>query len=99
MATYLELFALRSNSDLIDKITVAVVKKAQSLLDGGAPTAAEVAWANDAIQSPVEKAKTLTNYVLAANSGLTTGQITSATDAAIQTNVDSAVDALIAGGA
>lgn len=98
MATYLEIFGLRSNSDLQEKVAVAVVKKAQALLDGATPTAAEVAWANAAIKDPVGEADSLLNYVLAANSAATVSAITGATDAAIQSNVDTAVDALIAGG-
>lgn len=99
MATYLELFALRSDSDLNDKIAVAVAKKAQAIIDEATPTAAEIAWANEAINNPVAKAGTLINYVLAANSEATPAQITGASDASIQTNVNAAVDALIAGGA
>lgn len=99
MATYLELFALRSNSDLQDKIAVAVAKKAQTLLDGEIPTAAAVAWAQEAIRSPKVNADSLINYVLAKNSGLTPEQIIGATDVVIQANVDAAVDVLISGGA
>ena len=99
MATYLELYALRADSDLQDKTAVAVAKKAQTLLDGATPTAAEVAWALEAIQSPKEKANSMLYYVLAANSTLTVAQIQSATDSALQSNVDAAADAIIAGGA
>lgn len=98
MATYLELYALRSNSELQDKVAVAAVKKAQSLIDAASPTAAQVAWAKEAIESPRDKALALLNYVLAANSTLSVAQIQGATDAAIQTNVNAAVDSIIAGG-
>lgn len=98
MATYLELHELISNSDLQDKITVAAMKKAQFLLDGPTPTANEVAWASSTIENPVGKSKKLIHYVLAANSSISVSQIKDADDVAIQTNVDSAVDALIAGG-
>ena len=99
MATYLDLFGLGSDSDLQDKIVVAVIKKAQTLLDVGTPTTDQVTWASGAIDNPSGKAKSLLQYVLAANSGMTVAQIQGASDAAIQSNVDSAVDALIAGGA
>lgn len=98
MATYQELFDLRSNDALRNKVSVAVVVKAQSLLDGATPSAAEVAWANAAISNPVEKANVLLNYVLAANKSANVAAITGASDSAIQTNVDAAVDALIVGG-
>lgn len=99
MASYQELYDLRSDSTLRNKVAVAVAVKAQTLLDGASPTAGQVAWANNAISNPVGKADTLMNYVLAANKALTVAQITGATDAAIQSNVNSAVDKLIAGGA
>ena len=98
MATYPELFALRSNSDLQDRSAVAVVKKAQVILDSATPTIAAVTWANEALQNPASKAGLLLNYVLAANSTLTVAQIESASDSALQTNVDAAVDVIIDGG-
>lgn len=98
MATYQELFELRSNSALRNRIAVAAAKKAQSLLDGGTPTTEEVAWANNAISEPIEIANKLMVYVLAANSAATVAAINAVTDAALQTAVDGAVDALIAGG-
>ena len=99
MATYSELFDLASDSPLRNRVSVAVAKKAQSLLDSGSPTAAQVSWASDAIANPVSKANMLLNYVLAANSNATPAQITGASDAAIPSNVDAAGDALIDGGA
>lgn len=98
MATYSELYDLRSNDTLKNKVSVAVAIKAQALLDAAMPTAAQVAWANDAITDPVSKAGQLLNYVLAANSSATVAQITGASDSSIQNNVNSAADALIAGG-
>jgi len=99
MATYLELFGLVSNDMLRNKIAVACVIKAQTLLDLPTPTTAQVAWAAEAMNNPLSKAGSILYYVLAANEAATTSQITSATDASIQANVNTAVDALIAGGA
>ena len=98
MATYAELFELRSNSPLRNRVAVAIIIKAQSLIDGATPTAAQIAWANAALQGPVDKAGEILNYVLAANKDASESQILDASDSAIQTNVDTAVDALIAGG-
>lgn len=98
MATYTELYDLYSDASLRNKITVAVTKKAQSLIDSATPTAAQVTWAQEAIQQPAEKAETLFKYVLAKNSTLTVAQIKGATDSAIQSQIDAAVDVLIAGG-
>ena len=99
MATYLELHALRTDSDLQDRVSVAIVKKAQALLVAVTPTAAEVAWADAAIDSPKAKMPGLLNYILAANSDSTTAQILAASDSVMQSQIDTAVDALIAGGA
>ncbi len=99
MATYAELYELRANSDLRNKVAVAVAVKAQTLLDAASPSAAQVAWANAAISNPTGKAEVLLNYVLAKNKALTVVQINAATDAGIQSAVDGAVDKLIAGGA
>lgn len=98
MATYEEIYNIRTNTALRNKIAVACVKKAQTLLDEATPTADEVAWSNSTITNPIQMADKIMNYVLVANSSATVSQITSATDAAIQTNVDEAVDALITGG-
>lgn len=94
MATYTELFELRSNSGLRNKVAVACAVKAQALIDGPSPTAAQLAWAQAAIRDPIAVADSLLNYVLAANKSATVAQITGATDAAIQTNVSAAVDKL-----
>lgn len=99
MATYTELYDLRSDSSLLNRITVAAVVKAQSLIDGGTPTVDEITWANNTIMNPRDVAESLINYVLAANKAASVATIQGASDSAIQTNVDNAADALIAGGA
>lgn len=98
MATYLELYGLGSNSDLRNKIAVAVAIKAKDYIALASPTADQLKWSAKALASPNEVADDLLTYVLAANSGLTTAQITGATDAAIQTAVAAAVDKLVGGG-
>ena len=99
MATYPELFDLRTEGDLRNKIDVAVTIKAKDLIDLPTPTAEQIAWANEAIANSTAKVQALYNYVLAKNSAATVEQITSAADAVIQSHVNNAVDALIAGGA
>jgi hypothetical protein len=96
MATYTELFDLRSNNALRNKIAVAVIEKARILIDLATPTAKQLAWAEAAISNPLGKADTLMNYVLVANKSATTAQILAANDAAIQNNVNAAVDKLTA---
>lgn len=98
MATFLELFDLRSDSTLRNKIAVAATIKAQTLLDTASPTVAQVTWAKATLADPLHVADDLLSYVLAVNKDATVAQIQSATDAAIQTNVNAAADKIISGG-
>ncbi len=100
MATYQELYALQNDSDLQEKIAVAVVVAADDIRsDGSPPTnqAERLVWAAGAMTNPRSTAKSMLWAVLAANKGATVGSITSATDAAIQTNVDAHVDLFAVG--
>ena len=94
MATYIELHELRTNDSLRQKVGVACVVAAQVRL-AGTPSAEEAEWARNVITNPGNIANKVINLVLAANKDLTVAQITSATDAAIQTNVDAVVDGLV----
>lgn len=98
MATYSELFAIQNDATLRNKIQVAVTIKAQSLLDLASPTANQVSWASNALKDPVTTMTRIMPYVLAANKSATQSQITSASDSAVQTNVDAVVDKLVAAG-
>lgn len=96
MATYLELFQLASDSDLQDKVAVALMAAAESILSQSPTAAADrVAWAGSVVEWPAGAARTTLRLVLAANRGLTVEGIRGASDAAIQANVDSLVDALV----
>lgn len=97
MATYTELYDLRSNSELRNKVAVAVVVAAQAKL-AGSPSAAEAAWARGVSASPNHTAEAVINLILAANKDLTVSAITGATDTAIQSNVDAVIDGLVLGG-
>lgn len=99
MASYAELRALAASADgdeLRKRIEVAIAVKAQELIDLASPTANQLTWAAEALDNPGAKADQIMNYVLAANKSATTAQITGAADTAIQTNVDAAVDKLVA---
>ena len=96
MATYEELYTLRGSSSLRNKIAVAVVIAAEEKLSG-TPTAAEASWARGVISSPNAWAKSVLNLVLAANKDASSAGILSATDAAIQANVDAIVAGIIIG--
>ena len=96
MATYEELYDLRNNEPLKNKIAVAAVVAAEAKLSG-TPTAAQATWARGVISSPSGTAKQLVNLVLAANKSLAVSVIQAASDSAIQSNVDAVIDGLIAG--
>lgn len=98
MATYTELFDMRSDSNLRNRVAVAACVKAQSLLALAAPTAKQVQWAVAAIADPIGVANDLLNYVLAANKSATVAQIQTVTDTSLQTAVDAAADKILGGG-
>lgn len=100
MATYQELFDLRRNQALLDKITVAVQIAAETIYaEAGGTTnhANRVIWAREATQHPRAMAEVCMSLVLAANKSNSVAQITGAADSAIQTNVDNLVDDLADG--
>ena len=109
MATLIELRNLMNDSDLRNKVTTAVIISADMVMrgnDGAAPFLQKpgppsdhdirVAWAKVAFANPEGESIKFLMSVLASNSNLAVGAITGATDAAIQANVDQAVD-LMAG--
>ena len=95
MATYLELSSLSNDSDLRNKVAVALAIEAQAILISASPTAAQASWASRVLRNPLTEARSAINAVLAANSSATVAQIQAATDTAIQSNVSDIVDVLI----
>jgi len=97
MATYQELANISNDaswSGLVDKVKVAVTVKAAAVIDSTTPPATLLDWAKGAIISPGTTALTLVYYIVAKNQAQDIATILAAGDAAIQTNVDAAVDAL-----
>ena len=92
MATYTALRDLFSDDVLLNKIEVATIIAAEAVRSEVPGTAIRRAWAKLAFEQPREESRKMLMAVLAANSNLTVAQITGASDAAIQTNVDAAVD-------
>ena len=93
-ATYQELAGVLENNTLSGKLRIAVVIKAHSILQEASPSAARVQWASEALVNPGAKIAQVLNYLVAANNAAAITAITAATDAVIQTNVDSAIDEL-----
>lgn len=101
MATYEELFDIvrqADNNTLLNRVAVAVTVKAQAVMSEATPPVEAVTWAARALADQLKEARLILPYVLAANKDATVSQITSASDATIQTNVDAAADQFIAAG-
>ena len=95
MATYMELFGAKDDSDLQDKVAVAVVVAAESVRMADPPPtnqAQRMNWAKGAMADPKSEARRMLWAVLAVNKDAILTQILGASDEAIQTQVDAAVD-------
>ena len=95
MATYSELRDLFGNSDMKNRTEVATVKAAEALLAGVTPSTGEVSWAAAVLSKPSTEARKAYMFILAANSDATVEQITGASDAALQVNVNDVVSSLV----
>jgi hypothetical protein len=100
MATYAELFDLKSNTAFKNKIAVACIVAAEAIrneLTSVANHANRLVWAASVFKTPEVESERMLWAVLAANKSATTAQITGATDATIQTAVDNAVNVFAVG--
>lgn len=97
MATYLELHALRTNADLNQKLSVAVLVAANTVRLESDQTPFHknrVAWAQQAVKDPEVFASKALGLLLAQNKDLTVVQINAVSDSALQTAVDGLVNTL-----
>ncbi len=95
MATYQELFDLRRNQVLLDKVTVAIIVAVETIYaEAGGVTnhANRLIWAREASIKTRTMAEVFMGPVLAANKIATVTNIISATDANIQQDVDAMID-------
>ena len=95
MATYLELHALREDDDLLKKTLVAVTIAALNVKDDASPPGNQVdreAWAARALSDPSAMARKFYPLLLAANKDASVAAIQGASDAAILTAVEGAID-------
>lgn len=101
MATYVELYDVQNENEILHRIVVATAIAAETIRteDGGTPNHANrLLWAALAFGNPSAVSRQLLWAVLAANKDATVANITGATDAAIQANVDAVVDIFATGG-
>ena len=94
MATYLELRQVFNDSDLTNKVAVAVLISIGDIL-AATPTAADKAYAAKVYANPQAEGRVVVMAVIAANSSATVAAIQSASDAVIQGQVDAVVLDLI----
>lgn len=95
MASCTEIRALFSNDELRNRITVATVIASNAAL-AGTPTAAQQKFANWVFSNPDQAGSRVLMAVLAANNTFTAAQITGATDATLQSAVNSVIPNLTA---
>ena len=95
MATYSELYELRSNANLLNRTATACMIAALAVMYEDEQTALHaqrVKWAVSVFQSPETWAQTVLRVVLAAVKDSTTAQILAATDTAIQNQVNGSIN-------
>lgn len=95
MATYAELLQAAGNSDLLARIRVACIVSAEQIRTEAGATAnhaQRMVWAKAVFENPEREALRMLWAVLAQNRSATLSQIINATDAAVQTAVDAAVN-------
>ena len=95
MATYSELYELRQQADLLNRIAVACMVSAYAISSEDTGTTLHtqrVTWAVDVFNNPSIWAEKMLRLVLIANKDLTITQIQQASDTAIQAQVDSSVN-------
>ena len=95
MATYAELYDLRNDSELRNRVTTAVIIAAETIMNepgAAANHANRLIWAKSVFANPRVEMERMFMAILAANSGATVSAIQGATDTAIQSNVDDHID-------
>lgn len=96
MPTLAEIPTILENSVMQNKVTAALVVKCAIIIDNGSATTTQKEWAQETLASPGQMATIVWRYMIGTNDTATITEITTATDATIQTEVNSAVDALVA---
>jgi hypothetical protein len=100
MATYAELLSALDNEALLAKIRVAIWVAADAVRAEDTGTinhANRLLWAKAALQNPDSVAKQMVPIVLAQNRSATLAEIVGATDAQVQTAVNTAVNVFATG--
>jgi hypothetical protein len=97
MATYEELFTITVDTEaaLSQKITLAILIKAQEIVDDPSSTTPLLTWAREALRDPRKSYDPVFNYLLVKHKTWTTKNISQASDKVVQESVDDIVDKLL----
>jgi len=98
MATYTELFTLKNTEDLKQKVFVAAQLASYNIQQESTPVQAREDLAIELENAKSHHADVITKLVmkvLVINAGASTATILSATDAAILSNVETAIDSMV----
>jgi endonuclease/exonuclease/phosphatase family metal-dependent hydrolase len=101
MATYNQLAAIENDanwSSFSEKVRIACIIKAATIMGDVNATSGQKAWAIACVKDARATMQNIRAMIVAANQAATVAQITGATDAAIQTNVNTAADFFAANG-
>lgn len=100
MPLYTELFELKSNDVLRNRVEIAIIIKAQEVLDKNlpGPSDKEVEWAKEVLRSTSLEANSILLYILARNKNNKIVDILNESDSTLQQYVDKAIDVIISGG-
>lgn len=94
MASNIEIRQLFGNSDLRNRTEVQVVFAAIDLLMA-TPTVDQLKWAVSVLDNSASEGRRAFMFVLGVNKDATVAQILGASDAAIKSNVDNVIPALV----
>lgn len=100
MATYAEIASLIGETNLQNKVAVACIIAAEAIRTESDQTpnhTNRLLWARQANRDPQGTARQVMPSLLAQNAGFTLAQIQGATDAAIQTAVNNAINIFATG--
>lgn len=100
MATYAELFDLRSHSALKNRVSVGCIIAAEVIRGEDSGTANHtnrLTWAKAVFENPEHESTRMLWALLAANNTLTVAQLTGVTDANLQTSINNAVNLFASG--
>lgn len=95
MASYDEISTLLINDTLRNRVTIAIIIRANALINAGTPTPEEIKWAAAVFSDPETESIKAFRAVLAAKNTLAKEAISSATDADIQLIVDTVSTTLV----